>query len=107
MEDEPLDEKSFTLVAIDIPDPVDDPRVMEVQFGKLIEAALPPKSNFVDVQLEPWSQLETDIYVFFLAHIGTGQSGPRLANTSRCIVNAQIKTTRPMLSGSSEHTCSS
>ena len=65
MEDEPLDEKSFTLVAIDIPDPVDDPRVMEVQFGKLIEAALPPKSNFVDVQLEPWSQLETDIYVFF------------------------------------------
>ena len=49
MEDEPLDEKSFTLVAIDIPDPVDDPRVMEVQFGKLIEAALPPIPNSVDV----------------------------------------------------------
>ena len=105
MEDEPLDEKSFTLVAIDIPDPVDDPRVMEVQFGKLIEAALPPKSNFVDVQLEPWSQLERDIYDFFNAY----RHGSVRATASKHIAraNAQIKTTRPIPLEASEHTCNS
>ena len=104
MEDEPLDEKSFTLVAIDIPDPVDDPRVMEVQFGKLIEAALPPKSNFVDVQLEPWSQLETDIYVFFF---NAYRHGSVRATASKQVAraNAQIKTTRPIPLEASEHTC--
>ena len=67
MEDEPLNEERLALVAIGIFDPCDDPTVMEVSFGKFVEAALPPITRFADVQLEPWSQpAMLSIYMIFL-----------------------------------------